>query len=181
MSYIFRAKSWSPYIVGACIGLLSWFSFATANKPLGITTTFENMAARFEAAVLPGFSESDYYAAKFTGGKGPKLDWQWMLVLGVFIGAFASSWLSSDRTNESVPRMWRERFGPSPMRRLIAAFIAGGLMMFGARLAGGCTSGHGISGAMQFAVSSWVFLVTFFPVATAVAFLMYGKSRKSHV
>ena len=47
-------KSWPPYAVGVGIGLLSWFAFATADKPLGISTAFENTAALTEKAVVPG-------------------------------------------------------------------------------------------------------------------------------
>jgi uncharacterized membrane protein YedE/YeeE len=54
-------------------------------------------------------------------------------------------------------------------------------MVFGARLAGGCTSGHGISGDLQLAASSWVFMPLAFVVAIATAFLMFGKEGRSHV
>ena len=175
-------KSWSPCVVGAAIGVLSWFAFATADKPLGITTAFENTAALVEKATIPNFEQTnEYYAAKAKEGKSPKVDWEWMLVLGVFLGALLSASLSGDRTTESIPGLWRRRFGGSVGKRLIAAFLGGGLMMFGARLAQGCTSGHGISGALQLAASSWVFVVVMFAVATGVAFLLYGKEGAQHV
>ena len=65
--------------------------------------------------------------------------------------------------------------------RLAAAFAAGAVMMFGARLAGGCTSGHGISGGLQLAASSWVFSAVFFGVATATAFALYGREGADRV
>jgi uncharacterized membrane protein YedE/YeeE len=104
-----------------------------------------------------------------------------MLVLGVFVGALLSAWLSGDRTSEAVPGLWRKRFGGSGGKRLAAAFLGGGLMMFGARLAQGCTSGHGISGALQLAASSWVFVVVMVAVATAVALMIYGTEEAQHV
>ena len=175
-------KSWSPYLVGAGIGVLSWFAFATADKPLGITTAFEYTAALIEKAAIPNFEQTnEYFAAKAKESKSPKIDWEWMLVLGVFIGAFLSAALSGDRTQETVPALWRRRFGGSVAKRLAAAFLGGGLMMFGARLAQGCTSGHGISGALQLAVSSWVFVVIFFVVATGVALMIYGREEPHHV
>ena len=175
-------KSWSPYVVGAAIGVLSWFAFATADKPLGITTAFENTAALVEKAAIPNFEATNvYYEAKAKQGKSPKIDWEWMLVLGVFLGALLSATLSGDRTTESVPGLWRRRFGGSVPKRLAAAFLGGGLMMFGARLAQGCTSGHGISGALQLAVSSWVFVVVMFAVATGVALMIYGWEEAQHV
>jgi uncharacterized protein len=97
-----------------------------------------------------------------------------MLVVGVFVGAFASSKLSGDRHVVVVPRLWAERFGSGPGRRFIGAFLGGALLMIGARLAGGCTSGHGISGALQLAVSSWIFLITIFASGVAAAAGLYG-------
>ena len=74
-------KSWSPYAVGVGIGLLSWFAFATADHPLGITTAFEHTAALTEKAVVPGVEQTNgYFAAKAAEGKSPKIGWEWMLV-----------------------------------------------------------------------------------------------------
>lgn len=182
MSNTLKKKSWSPYVVGAGIGMLSWFAFVFADRPIGITTAFENTAALTERAIAPEFAAAnDYYARKAVEGKTPKIDWEWMLVVGVFLGALVSSTLSKDRTSVVVPPLWRWRFGNSAANRLMVAFFSGGLMMFGARLAQGCTSGHGISGALQLAVSSWIFIVVAFAVATLTTFLLYGREGAQHV
>jgi hypothetical protein len=182
MTNPFTLRSWSPYVVGAAIGVLSWFAFATADQPIGITTAFEHTAALAGKAVAPQVEEANpYYAAKAEEGKPPKIGWEWMLVVGVFIGAFFSAWLSGDRTRLKVPDLWRWRFGGSAARRFLAAFLGGALMMFGARLAQGCTSGHGISGALQLAVSSWLFVVVIFAVGVATAFLVFGREGAAHV
>lgn len=53
---------------------------------------------------------------------------------------------------------WRWDLKRRPARRrYIGAFLGGAMMMFGARMAKGCTSGHALSGTMQLAASSWVF------------------------
>ncbi len=175
-------KSWSPYVVGMGVGVLSWFAFAVADHPLGISTAFEHTAALAEKAVVPQAEQTnEYFAAKAEAGKSPKIGLGWMLVLGVFIGALLSSWLSGDRSSEAVPALWRERFGGNVPLRLAAAFFAGALMLFGARLADGCTSGHGISGSLQLAVSSWVFTAVFFVAATVTALALYGREGSSHV
>lgn len=182
MSNPFTLKSWSPYVVGAAIGALSWFAFATADKPIGITTAFEHTAALAGQAALPeGEGVKAYGAAKEKEGQPPKIGWEWMLVLGVFAGAALSSALSGDRTAMKVPQLWEWRFGPSVPKRFVAAFLGGALMIFGARLAGGCTSGHGISGALQLAVSSWVFVAVLFATGIATAFLLFGKEGAGHV
>ncbi len=46
-------------------------------------------------------------------------------------------------------------------------------MAFGARLAGGCTSGHGISGALQLSVASWLSLACFLIGGVITAHLLY--------
>lgn len=182
MSNPLTLRTWSPYVVGAAIGVLSWFAFATADHPIGITTAFEHTAALgIEAAMPQAEEENPYYAAKAAEGQPPKIGWEWMLVVGVFVGALLSSWLSGDRPATRVPALWRWRFGDQATGRFVAAFLGGAVMMFGARLAGGCTSGHGISGTLQLAVSSWSFILLAFAVAVATAFLLYGKEGRQHV
>jgi uncharacterized membrane protein YedE/YeeE len=71
--------------------------------------------------------------------------------------------------------MWAAVFGGSRKKRFIAAFFGGVLLLFGARLAGGCTSGHMISGMSQLALSSFVFGVCTFGAAILVAHILYRK------
>ncbi len=59
------------------------------------------------------------------------------------------------------------------MKRWLVALAGGLLMGFGARWAGGCTSGHGISGTMQLAVSGWVAAIGFFVGGMASAMFVY--------
>ena len=49
----------------------------------------------------------------------------------------------------------------------------GMIMAFGARLAGGCTSGHGISGTLQLSVGSWIAVICFFIGGIGVAMLLF--------
>ncbi len=177
MKNALKMKSWSPYVVGAGIGILSWFTFLTAGNALGISTAFESTAAIAEQQILPQMAATNPFFEK----KVPKIDWGWMLVVGVFVGALISSKISGDRGSETVPPLWAERFGSSSMRRLATAFVGGLLMMLGARLAGGCTSGHGISGSLQLAVSSWLFVAIAFPAGILTTFFLFGRKNQSHV
>jgi hypothetical protein len=67
----------------------------------------------------------------------PKIDWQWMFVLGILFGSLISS--ITDRTFQwkALPDMWEARFGTSVVKRGLVAFAGGMVAMFGARLAGG--------------------------------------------
>lgn len=175
-----RMRSWSPYAVGVGNGLVSWFAFATADRPIGITTAFEYTAALIERAVTPDLAQP-YFEAREKEGKPPRIDWEWMLVVSVFVGAWMSAKLGNDRTERSVPPLWERRFGPSVLKRFAAAFLGGALMMFGARLAQGCTSGHGISGALQLALSSWIFVVLLLASGVVAAFALYGREAGQDV
>ncbi len=170
-----RAKgvNWSPYLVGAGIGALSWLAFAVFGDPLGVTTAYSRIASLFAIPVIG----ADAVAAN-SYWKSMPLKWDygvWFLV-GIPLGAFLSAVMSGTWRLELVPEVWKERFGPSVLKRFAAAFLGGIVIMYGARLAGGCTSGHGISGGLQLAVSSWLFLGVMFATGLAVSAALFRKS-----
>jgi len=162
--------AWSPYLVGALIGVLSMFTFYFSDKPLGASTAYARVAGLIGRWFAPRHTDSlPFYADK----KPPKIDWGVMLVLGVIIGSFLAAWTGAEITGRWIPPMWAERFGPSVWLRVAVAFLGGGLMAFGARMAGGCTSGHGISGALQLSVGSWIALLGFFVGGVITAMLLF--------
>jgi len=180
-----RRRRWNPYVVGALIGVLSWITFLTMDKALGTSSSMVHVAGLIESITgnadkVSGPAANSYFA-KEINAKTPMFDWQVFLVIGVFIGAMISSRLSGDRSTECVPGLWTWRFGPSKTTRYGAAFVGGAVMLFGARMAGGCTSGHGISGGLQLAVSSWTFFVAMFASGVAMAFGLFGKGGRHHV
>lgn len=97
-----------------------------------------------------------------------------MLVLGVIIGSFFSAIISGDlHANDWVPSLWASVFGDSVVLRVLVALAGGIIIGFGARFAGGCTSGHGISGTLQLAVSSWISAISFFVGGIITAHLIF--------
>jgi uncharacterized membrane protein YedE/YeeE len=177
-----KMKSWSPYVCGIGIGVLSWFAFATANKHLAITLQYEHIAAFLQMALAPeAAADNRYYAVRAEADLEPKVGWYLMLLIGVFLGSLLSSWLSGDRSRTTIPPLWLCRFGDSKLKRFGAAFLGGALMVFGARIAGGCTSGHGISGTLQLSLQSWTFIGLAFAAAVATAFLIFGNEGREHV
>ena len=174
----YPGPAWSPYLVGALIGLLSMATFYFSDKPLGASTAYARIAGMIGKLVAPRHTEG----LKYYRDTKPKVDWEVMLLVGVVAGAFLAAWSGGELTGEWLPPMWAARFGEASLGwRLAAAFAGGLLMAFGARLAGGCTSGHGICGSLQLAASSWVFSAVFFAVATAAALLIYGRQERAHV
>jgi hypothetical protein len=67
----------------------------------------------------------------------PKIDWQWMFVVGIFLGSLVSSAASRTFDWQALPPMWQSRFGPNLKKRWLFAFLGGTIAMFGARLADG--------------------------------------------
>ena len=130
---IFKKTQWSPYVAGALIGVVSWFSVLTAGKYLGVSTTFVRTIGRIESLFTPERVASLPYFVK----EKPIIDWQWMEVLGILIGAFIAARLSGDFKRTFVPPMWEKRFGYSRFKRWIVAFLGGIILMFGARMADG--------------------------------------------
>jgi uncharacterized membrane protein YedE/YeeE len=171
----FEQRPWTPYLVGAGIGLLNTLAAATVKKTIGVTTPFENAAAVAGRATMPTVMRTNkYFKAR---EDVPKLDWEAMLVLGILIGSRVGARLHPDRA-PIVPQVWKQRFGPSAGKRMLGAAAGGALMMFGARTAKGCTSGHGISGTSQLAASSWLFVPIFMLSGIATARALFGKRAK---
>jgi uncharacterized protein len=166
----YTGPAWSPYLVGALIGVLSMLTFYFSNKPLGASTAYARLAGMIGLAVAPKHTASLTYYQK----NKPAVDWEVMLVVGAVLGAFLAAWQGGEFTGEWLPPMWAARFGDHSLGlRLGAALLGGVLMAFGARLAGGCTSGHGISGTLQLSVGSWIAVICFFAGGIATAMLMF--------
>ncbi|HQX48315.1 MAG TPA: YeeE/YedE thiosulfate transporter family protein [Planctomycetaceae bacterium] len=167
----YPGPAWSPYLVGGLIGVLSMFTFYFSNKPLGASTAYARIAGMLGNMVAPRHTQS----LKYFKDNPPKPGWELMLVIGVVIGALVSAWSGSELTGQLLPDLWQERFGSdSEMLRIGVAFAGGGLMAFGARMAGGCTSGHGISGTLQLAIGSWISAICFFIGGIITAMAMFG-------
>jgi uncharacterized membrane protein YedE/YeeE len=163
-------RAWSPYIAGALSGVVFILSVLFAGKFVGASTTFVRSAGMVEKLFsAERVAKMDYFVKE-----APKIDWQWMFVLGIFIGSLIASTSSGTFRWKALPDMWEERFGPSRIRRGIVAFMGGLIAMFGARLADGCPSGHGLGGSLQLAVSGYIALICFFIGGMIVARVLYG-------
>jgi uncharacterized membrane protein YedE/YeeE len=80
---------WSPYLAGALVGVLAIASAVATTKVLGKTsllgasTTFVRAAGMVERQVAPEHVKANAYFEK----EKVKIDWQFMLVIGIFVGA----------------------------------------------------------------------------------------------
>jgi uncharacterized protein len=169
-----EGKYWNPYIAGACAGLVLVLSVWASGNYFGASTSFVRSAGFIERL----FDAERVAKMEYFTKTNPKIDWQWMFVGGVFLGALIAAKTSGTFKVQAVPDMWQKRFGPNIALRGSIAFVGGTIAMFGARLADGCPSGHGLSGLSQLAVSGFIALGCFFIGGMISANLLYREGKK---
>ncbi|MBA4388937.1 MAG: hypothetical protein C0404_13220 [Verrucomicrobia bacterium] len=165
----YPGPAWSPYLVGAAIGVLSWLTFYFSDEPIGASSFYAHLAGFLGKLIAPRHTASLTYFKD----KPPRVSWGFVFVVAVIIGGTIAALTGGEFANEWLSPMWVARFGDSIALRAMIAFGGGLLMAFGARLAGGCTSGHGISGTLQLNLASWISLICFFIGGIAVAIPLF--------
>jgi hypothetical protein len=166
-----RRQSWSPYFVGASIGLLLTVLFASGFQ-IGVSSGISRISILLESFFFPIHSLTTPYLQKVLAD-GIVFDWKVLFIIGLFFGSLISSRLGDNQPRKNV--FWENRFGPSTKKRYFGAFVGGMLLLLGARIADGCTSGHAISGGAQLSLTSWTFMITLFATAIPFSFLIYKK------
>jgi hypothetical protein len=126
-------SGWNPYVAGALTGILIVLSAYFTGNYFGASSSFVRTAGLIEQVFGPEHVARTSYFTRFV----PRIDWQWLFLAGICLGAFLSSLLSRDFAWRGVPGMWEARFGPSAPLRAAAAFAGGFVMLIGARIAGG--------------------------------------------
>ena len=139
---------------GILMSLLFFFSFSEwgAGRPIGASTGMVYLSE-----VLFGLDADthEYTALIETSGA-----WEGVMLVGVFFGGlFMSLFVTKTFHISTIPTLWKARKNSSVPSRMVWSFIAGFLLVYGARLAGGCNAGHILSGGSQTAVSGMIFTV----------------------
>ncbi len=163
-------KAWSPYLAGIVIGLLQIPAFLIIETALGASSSYVTVGGLIASWIDPSILKIDYVARHVAASA--KNWWQVALVAGIAIGAFVSMKISGARRRPISP-IWARALGSaSPARRYAVAFTGGFIMLVGARIADGCTSGHGLSGMAQLAVGSTIAVAAMFAGGIAAAMLL---------
>jgi uncharacterized membrane protein YedE/YeeE len=166
---IMHRKALPPYLAGLIIGLLQIPTFLLMNTALGASSSFVTVAAHIATFFDPAAESIKYFASHMYGAKNW---WQVAVVVGIAAGAFISMRLSGAR-RQTISPVWERAMGIRSLgARAPIAFAAGFIMLFGARIAGGCTSGHGISGMAQLSVGSTLAVAAMFAGGILTAILM---------
>ena len=124
---------WNPYLAGTLSGVVLILSVWLTGKFFGASTTFVRSAGMIEKL----FSAERVAGMEYFLKELPQIDWQWMFVVGIFLGSLVSAVTSRSFRWQAVPDMWERRFGTGRARRAVVAFAGAAVAMFGARLADG--------------------------------------------
>ena len=166
------SQPWPWYVAGPLIGLMVPLLLLLDNRTFGLSSSFQHVCA----AVLPG--RSTYFAYDWKGtGK-----WNLALALGTLVGGFLAATLLADPEPLAVAERTRadlEALGLAAAQGLVPGeifswsslltvpglviLVGGGFLVgFGARYAGGCTSGHAIFGLSDAQLPSLIAVLGFF-------------------
>lgn len=141
-------------------------------KPLGVSTQFVVADAKIISAVDSKYAKEH---PLISTEKYQKFGYGWWLDVGILAGAFIAAILIRRWKVQKTTVWWQANYGNSVMKRLIAGFIGGFLILLGARFAHGCTSGQFASGWAQLSLSVVPFTITMFVFGMLTAYLVYPK------
>ncbi len=170
MEWIYSPWPW--YIAGPLIGLTVPALYLAGNKSFGISSTLRHLCAACIPNKVP-FFQYDW----------KKERWNLVFVLGITLGAFiAATWLRSSSAELELHPLLKtelstaygihsfsnllptEVFGIqhlSELRTWLFSLIGGLFVGFGTRYAGGCTSGHSITGLATLQLTSLIATICF--------------------
>lgn len=152
------SAAWSPVMGGILIGLMQIPSYLLTGVPLGASSSYMTFGSRLSGLVDPKSKERAPY---YQGFMGPDSLYQIGIMTGVFLASLASISLGK-------PQLIHSNISISPLQ----GFIGGLMLIYGARMAGGCTSGHGISGMARLSMASLISTAAMFAGAMGTMALM---------
>lgn len=160
---------WGWLVTGAMAGVLVVLATALGNY-LSFSGAFLALGAHLSTL----FS----YQMQSVAAVNEVTAWRALLLVGLIPGALISSHLAGTVVSERrVPRLFQEAFGTQTYRRAAMVFVSAVLLVFGALIGGGCTTGAFIAGWPTLSVGSYAMGMTFFGTAMLTGRLLFwGKA-----
>lgn len=152
---------WPWWLAGAAIAVITLLLLWTTGRRLGISTGYENLCALW--------SGQPYF-------RRPALADRWRLPFlgGLVLGGLLSTALGGHWQLSWALGLWDQGLGGGPLAKSLWMFAGGLLIGLGTRLAGGCTSGHGIFGVARLEKASWLAMVCFLAGGMLATRLIHG-------
>ena len=162
--------TWPWYVTGPLLGLMVPMLLFAGNKHFGVSSSLRHMCA---ATIKPNATYFRY--------DWKKSSWNLVFVAGTIIGAVIAVTVLDADSSPALSDAARQMFaswgmaaaetlqpaeifglgGDNVLRPLISLGVGGFLVGFGARYAGGCTSGHALMGTSLLNVGSYVAVLAF--------------------
>jgi uncharacterized protein len=149
-------------LAGASIAGITLILLVVANRRLGLSTGFDDLCSL--VLTQPYFQRS-----AITKGR----PWRLPFLAGLVLGGFLSALLGGGWSPTWALGMFDHAVGWGPAGKVAWMFVGGLFIGFGTRLAGGCTSGHGIFGLSNFELPSLVATVSFMAGGIVTTQLLY--------
>jgi hypothetical protein len=169
MKFLHRSSKMysNPLLAGVGLGITLLAVFVIMGRGLGASSGLTSIVSSAVDLVAPQHAENNGMYSEYLDnhGKSPLSDWMVFEIFGVLVGGFISGTLSGRIKREVV-----KGAGISTSGRLIFAFSGGVLMGFAAKIARGCTSGLALTGGALLSVGGWVFMISIFIGAFAMAY-----------
>lgn len=137
---------WSGWIGGVAIGSYMLIQYWYTGNMLGVSKTYYNPLSTFSS--LDIFSSGEFAAFN---------NWRLWFAIGIPLGSAVGAITSPEYQwgiNLSMGEMYNSVLPEDMWLRIFVLFCGGIAMGYGARLAGGCTSGHVISGVSMLSLPS---------------------------
>lgn len=160
---------WPPLAAGIALGLVLLLTFVLTGHGLGATGASTRVAAWMGLELAPAATQANEYLGPLVEKGNPVPSWISWQVVGVALGAVIAAFMGG----RFRVQMDGSRSIGTP-RRVLTALIGGLMAGFGARVAAGCTSGLGLSGAATLGIAAFVFLGTFFAAGLVASRLVKG-------
>ena len=160
-------KYMNPLVAGLMLGVVLLSTFVITGHGLGATGFTTRLTAWLGMYVAPVATSANDYLGGMVEDGSPLSAWITWQVVGVAIGALFSAFLAK-RIHFQLEGKKYLGGAKRPFTALVGGLLAG----FGARVAAGCTSGLGLSGAAVLSLAGFTFLGTFFAVGLLASRLM---------
>jgi uncharacterized membrane protein YedE/YeeE len=169
LNKIEKKKDLKWFYSALLIAVVAATIFTVSDRVLGASSFYPYLADN-----IIGITDNDYYRQTEKSG-----NYEMKFLLGAFLSGLFLSLVKGEFKLRLIHENWARFKGNSKAKRIVWALVGGFLLLFGARLANGCTSGHIISGGMQMAVSSLVFAAFVFVGFLTTGKLFYKNSSRS--
>lgn len=158
-------------------------------KPIGVSTQFSVLSGIFHSALdetviteddqrESGYRSSNAYYDKSEGKLAKSIENPWnydfVFVLAIPLGGYLAYTANRKKRRSQMSDVGQVQADAPTVgiRQCLPSFLGGFILLYGARMADGCTSGHMMSGMMQGSVSGYIFAACVFAVAIPIALLV---------